>query len=113
MVGMGKVDRHLQLLLQLGRPGELAAIVQRQAAAFGAGEFSDRLLELLGDGLGGAGLDLAGDQVAAGPIGTGNQVSAAAFTDHGIAFPMAQFGALVGFGRTLFDGAFAENLAPA
>ncbi len=68
---MGEVDRHVQLLLQFDGASELPAVVHREAAPFRGREFSEGLLEPFRDGLGGTGFDLSGDQVVAGPTGTG------------------------------------------
>ena len=113
VVGMGEVDRQIESAFQLDRTGELAAVVQGQAPAFLGGQSAKGSLELLGDRLGGAGGDLACDQIAAGPIHTGQKIAATTFAHHGVAFPMAELPPVVSLFRAFVDGAFADDLAPA
>jgi len=63
--------RQVEFAFQFEGPGELAAVVQGQAPAFLDGQSTNRALELLGDRLGGTGLEFACDEVAAGAIDTG------------------------------------------
>ena len=111
MVGMSEVDEQVQPLFQFERTGEFASVVQRQTVAFLSGQSAERSPELLGDRLGGAGVDLSRDNVAAGPIHTGDEVSRASFADDGVAFPIAESRSFVGLFRPFVDGSFAQDLA--
>ena len=101
------------LAFQFDRTGELAAVVQGQAPAFLGGQSAKRAFQLFCDRLGGTGVDLACDDIPAGPIHTGDEMSSASFADHGVPLPIAEPGAFVGLLRAFVDGPFAEDLAPA
>ncbi len=102
---MGEVDQYVQFAFQLDRPGELAAVVQGEAVAFLGRQRADRVLELLGNRFGRTDIELSRDQIAAGSVDAGQQVSLTAFAHESVAFPIPKSFSLVGlFGPIVNEG---------
>lgn len=111
VVGMSEEDLQAEPAFELGRTGEFTAVVQRQAVAFRGRQSADGLPETLGDRLGGTGLDFSCDEVAAGAIHTGQDVSLPAFAHEGIALPIAEPVAFISLFGPFVDGSFSQNVA--